>query len=996
MPKIRIFLSSPGDVEAERQKVHKEVAQINRMWGDVYDVSLEVIDWKTHVMPDMGRPQQVINRQIKDYDIFVGVMWKRFGTPTGKAESGTEEEFNIAYANWEKYGRPRILFYFSQAPFMPKTSEEVTQLAKVLAFKEKLQQKGLIRDYQSPDEFADLLREHLVKVLQEWFPTKKAAAPAADFIRYLKYLRDDTMYIDIRGMVSGEGKVHQFRIDQLYIPLKTTGAGFLEDQADKRRKGHPEEMMPRDVDLPEALKQPRLIIKGDPGAGKTTFLRLLTFTLCQNWLGENAGSAATKIPWHDPAPLPIFIRLGRLTEHIRQCHGKDAIRDDSPECLLRFLGDQGREFNWKLKGEDFRRELETGQCLILLDGLDEAPDSQTREIVSALAANILKAYPKCKVVLTSRPAALIGEAIPAGFTLVEIAALDDEAMQIFLKLWSAALYPEAPEKSQQHQKDLGEALQSRPEIRRMAKTPVMLTALAVVHWNEHRLPEQRVELYESIITWLLRSRAQRTGRLKADRCRKLLRKLALEMFIHSDGRQRQVNLHWAAETLADEFESTKTDKPLEQAGYFLRDEMVDSGIIVERGKRLEFWHLSFQEYLAAYEIAGLLEKEQLELLFHNERLYQGEWREVILLLAGVLYKQGEEKINHLIDAVIDRGPQQTGQKFLTPLAREVALLGGIVRDLSPFDFEPSNPRCPEISKSVLGIFEKETFRQIPVQIRIEAADALGKVGDPRLEGDPMVDIPGGIFWMGAQKRDKNKPNYDEEAYEEKDDWNESPVHQVELSPFSISKYPITVGQYQRFIDDGGYEDEKHWINGGFGEFKQPDEWQDQLPYPSRPVVYVSWYEASAYCHWAGGRLPTEAEWERAARGPDPAYRKYPWGNKEPDGERANFDESKINQVTPVGIFPESCSPEGVIDMAGNAWEWCWDWISGDYYQICAKHGVIKNPKGPDKGDGRVLRGGAFYNVREDLRCAYRDSRYPHYRSVDVGFRVVRSLSHDRF
>jgi hypothetical protein len=459
MQKIRLFLSSPGDVETERQRVHKEVAQINRMWGDVYGVTLEVLDWKTHVTPDMGRPQDVINRQINEYDIFVGVMWKRFGTPTGKAESGTEEEFNIACANWEKFGRPRILFYFSQALFYPKTSEEVMQLAKVMRFKEKLQQKGLIRDYQSPDEFGDLLREHLADVLKEWFKPKKQAVPMADFTRYLKYLRDDTMYIDIRGMVSGEGKVHQFRIDQLYIPLKTTDVKDLPRTSKVRGKYPDKEALGtyerRDVDLQEALIQPRLIIKGDPGAGKTTFLRLLTFILCLQRLGEENVPRTSKVRgafhWPDPSPLPIFIRLGRLTEHIRQCHGKDAIHDDSPECLLRFLDDQSQEFNWKVNKEDFRRELKAGHCLILFDGLDEAPDTKTRETVSALAVNLLKAYPDCRVVLTSRPAALIGETIPAGFALVEIAALDDEAMKIFLNLWSAALYPAAPEKSRQHQ-----------------------------------------------------------------------------------------------------------------------------------------------------------------------------------------------------------------------------------------------------------------------------------------------------------------------------------------------------------------------------------------------------------------------------------------------------------------------------------------------------------------------------------------------------------------
>ncbi|RQW04630.1 NACHT domain-containing protein [candidate division KSB1 bacterium] len=988
MKKIRLFLSSPGDMETERQKVRPIVDQINRMLGDVYHIHIDVIDWKTHVAPDLGRAQELINRQVGDYDIFVGMMWKRFGTPTGEADSGTEEEFNIAYNNWQKFQRPRIMFYFSKAKYNIENDDEIDQLAKVIAFKKKLQKKGLIWEYKSPDEFGYALRDHLAKVLHDWFAPREKVRPVADFTRYLKYLKTDTMYIDIRGLVTGEGKVHQFRIDQLYIPLKTTSTGMMDQKQAKGRKPAAEEMLPREVDLPEALRHSRLIIKGDPGAGKTTFLRLVTFTLCQKWLTEIPGQGSVKILWTDPAPLPIFIRLGRLTEHIRACKENDPshspVSDDSPDCLLRFLVDQSAEFNWGLTADDFRRELQAGHCLILLDGLDEAPDDRTRESVSNLAANLLKAFPDCRIVLTSRPAALVGEAFPHGFELVEIAPLDDPAMQTFLTQWCTSLYADAPEMMQKYQRELGEALQARLEIRNMARTPVMLTALAVVHWNENRLPEQRAELYESIITWLVRSRKDRPGRQKADRCRKLLQKLALGMFTYPGGRLRQIGPGDAAAILAPEFEKDKSHSAREWAEYFLRDEMVDSGIIVERGKRLEFWHLSFQEYLAAYEIAGKEDSEQTEILFEKDRLYSSEWRELVLLLSGVLYKQGEAKINHLIDDIMGQCLKPASHKNLPQIARTVALLGGMVRDLSPFDFKPANPNYHTITQSVMGIFEPQTFRQIPVQVRIQAADALAKVGDTRLEPAPMILIPGGKFWMGAQKKDRKGRNYDPDEY-----GDESPVHEVELSPFRFSKYPVTVGQYQRFIQDDGYKNKKFWLNGKFDEFKAPDKWQEQLQYPSRPVVYVSWYEAAAYCCWAKGRLPTEAEWERAARGPGQDYHKYPWGNKEPDPETANFDDSKINHVTPVGIFPGSCSPEGVIDLAGNVWEWCWDWYDKQYYDRCFRQGIINNPRGPEKGDSRVVRGGSFlsdYGYR--LRCAVRDVWYPRYRGLYVGFRVV--------
>lgn len=240
MKKIRLFLASPGDVQAERGKVPAIVAQLNRMLGDYLGVHLELVQWKTHVAPDMGRPQAIINQQIRDYDIFVGIMWKRFGTPTGKAESGTEEEFNLAYANWQLYQRPRILFYFSQAAYTPKSRDELEQWGKVLAFKEKLERKGLPRDVQSPEEFAELLREHLAKILQEWFGKQGEPLPVVDFNRYLNYLREETMYIDIRGLITGESRAPRFRIDELYIPLQTTGAILTPEKSGRKAGRQPE------------------------------------------------------------------------------------------------------------------------------------------------------------------------------------------------------------------------------------------------------------------------------------------------------------------------------------------------------------------------------------------------------------------------------------------------------------------------------------------------------------------------------------------------------------------------------------------------------------------------------------------------------------------------------------------------------------------------------------------------------------------------------------
>jgi len=985
---VRLFLSSPGDVEAERQHVHAVAARLNRIYGQYLGIQLEVIDWQTHVIPDMGRPQAVINQQIQDYDLFLGIMWKRFGTPTGVAESGTEEEFRIACQNWQEFRRPRILFYFSQAPFMPRTTAEIQQMSKVLAFQEELSQKGLVWEYPSAEQFPDIIFEHLAKILLERFRPQADATLPADFTPYLTYLKGETMYLDIKGLATGANKAHQFRIDKLFIPLKTSAPLRTSGRG---RHGGPA-MSAAEVPLQDALKLKRLLIKGDPGAGKTTFLRLLAFHLAAFHSGELVPLGATELTWPDPPPLPIFIRLGHFCEFIQhqqqnqpnECppHG------DSPGWLLRFLAAQSGEYHWQVTTEHFQQKLQDGACLILLDGLDEAPDEKIRRHITRLAGEIGKAYPQCQIVVTSRPAALEEIHLPAGFEPVDIAPLDDAAMQTFLTEWCHQLYQEAPEHSQRHLTELSTALSERPEIRRMARTPVMLTALAVVHWNENKLPEQRAELYKSIIGWLLRSREQKPGRLNARRCQKLLQLLALAMFLHPDGRQRQVGLKWAAEQLADKFESSRELSAVAQAEQFLREEMMDSGVIVERNRRLEFWHLSFQEYLAALEIGGLEDAERIKLLFEKERLYHSEWHEVLLLLAGVLYDQGEDKINHLFNAIIDKEmPVDQRLPELPPLARAVGLLGSMVRDLQVFQFQPENEKYPGMVQRVMGIFDKEKYKSVPLRTRIQAADTLGQVGDPRFLGDPAnlwVKIPGGTFWIGAQNKNPKERNYDPNARD-----REAPVHQVKLSPFLISKYPVTVAQFRQFIEAGGYETKRLWKNGGFEKYKSPDKWNEQLEYPTRPIVNVSWFEAQAYANWMGGRLPTEAEWERAARGPAPAYRKYPWGNQEPESETANFDKTGIGSVTPVGIFPEDCSPEAVLELAGNVWEWCTDWYDNKYYQYCKQQGIVVDPGGPEQGSARVLRGGSFYSFESYLLCVYRNGYYPDLRTFYVGFRVVR-------
>jgi hypothetical protein len=169
LERLRLFVASPSDVAVERSLVPQLAEELNRGVAADAGYILEVVRWETHATPDMGRPQQLILNQIGEYDIFIGIMWTRFGTPTGIAGSGTEEEFNNALASWSKKGRPRMLCYFGQAQInVPRSVKDAEQLVLVKQFQEHVESRGLCSTYSSPPDFKDKLREHLQSVIKEF------------------------------------------------------------------------------------------------------------------------------------------------------------------------------------------------------------------------------------------------------------------------------------------------------------------------------------------------------------------------------------------------------------------------------------------------------------------------------------------------------------------------------------------------------------------------------------------------------------------------------------------------------------------------------------------------------------------------------------------------------------------------------------------------------------------------------------------------------------
>ena len=227
------------------------------------------------------------------------------------------------------------------------------------------------------------------------------------------------------------------------------------------------------------------------------------------------------------------------------------------------------------------------------------------------------------------------------------------------------------------------------------------------------------------------------------------------------------------------------------------------------------------------------------------------------------------------------------------------------------------------------------------------------------DGAPMMLVPSGEFTMGSNASFAH----------------EQPLHRITLDAFYMDKYEVTVGQYAKFLEAMS--------------LSAPPDWNvmNQPLHQNRPVVNMSWSDANLYCRWAGKRLPTEAEWEKAARGTD--GRIYPWGNDPLDQLRANYGkETWANHaaLAPVGSLELGRSLYGIYDLAGNAWEWVSDWYDKDYYEKSPS----QNPNGPEQGATKVLRGGSWYANLGYLKSTYRFNIAPSARDSDFGFRCAKT------
>lgn len=734
----------------------------------------------------------------------------------------------------------------------------------------------------------------------------------------------------------------------------------------------------------------RVLILGDPGSGKTTLLKYLVEAVARQGLGETE-----KLP----SAITGFPLLVRAIDYASVSLEEMAL--PFVEFLARHLASLGfSDLIDYLKGQ-----LAVGQCVILIDGLDElASERQRRRIVTQIEDFALQ-YPNNRIIISSRVASLQEVFLfSAEWARHMIAPFGEEQIEHFISAWYrwlATMGMLDAATAEDRARSLSYALRQHRQLGELAANPLLLTVIAILHTFRGSLPEDRVTLY-SETSDLLFARWERT---KAPD-RSLLERLDVPGLKMSDLQAALAEVAFqiqaSSETMIDKAALIKTIAPYlgsswDKAVRFAEYMSERAGLLIERAaEEYGFVHLTFQEFFAARYLSSQKEYPRIgvELLTEDFDI----WREVYL--QSILYLAQSHGTYMAVKAIQALCPPLQWDPHLS---EDIDLLKLILAGQAIVEMGLLRIERAEAGKQIVELVRANLVQlirsgRLSARERVTAGDILAEVGDPRPEfsstlvGDLLVpdiswcEIPAGPFLMGSSEA------RDDSAYDD-----EKPQHRVELPSYRVGLYPVTNAQYRLFVEGGGYEDSRYWMEEGWVWRKAngivaPEFWDEPMwNSPNRPVVGVSWYEALAFASWLTAqwempiRLPTEAEWEKAARGDD--GRIYPWGDVW-DPERANTQETGIGQTSPVGIYPAGASPCGCLDMSGNVWGWTLSlWGQQD---AKPDFGYPYDPgdgrEDPNTKGKRIIRGGSWASSLSKARSAFRDMADPQVRNRFIGFR----------
>jgi sulfatase-modifying factor enzyme 1/NACHT domain-containing protein len=791
-------------------------------------------------------------------------------------------------------------------------------------------------------------KKHVLTLVDRYLELYSLIADFAEGLLrdYLRSIVAETMKVDIKGIFSRSGSSREtisFPIEDIYTPLKTIKNRIEPSTEIFQRTDYSEQR----VLLTELLSEHhRLIVIGEPGGGKTTFLRLIACVLAKDALGQSepVRMKYLGLSLDDETPIPIFIKIAGLAETMKRDSIKSGHRSSCRQVVETLEALYGHD-----QSKVLQKLLENGKCALLLDGLDEVSEDNMRSSIVEVMNAILQRWGNNLIIISSRPFGYQDVADLERMAIAHIDVFEEKEIIEFLNRWGRGLYSEREKGSSDegYLSELKTAIIESPPIRRLARNPVMLTCLCVVHWNERKLPEGKADLLAAVLRWLLNAREEIRKSLGytntfAEECYKAL---ALSMTLHPEGKQVVVDLSWAADQLGMPFSDivgiVSKDRVRREGRRFLGEEMLNSGIIEKYGTgQARFWHLNFQEHYAARAMVDRSDDVWWNII--EPRLYDNQFAEVLDHLAGCLAWTGLFRLNLLVEKILGTAKQDD----LISISRAVGVLGRILRILAVYDYlPPARLNWQNARDRVMKIFTVDGAVKVPVEQRIAVAEALGQAGDPRIKPlDPeMLPIP-------------------------------------EMAHVLLGKYPVTVAEYRRFVENGAYEDPNFW--GECWEITEkegwtaPKGWDEQIEYLNRPVTGISWYEAAAYCNWLADqtglpfRLQKNEEWEKAAT--HPTGGDYPWGAADPNPDLLNFDNN-VRKPTPVGIYPAGAAYGGHLDMSGNIWEWVHDCYD--------KRGV-----------NRVLRGGGWGGGDRGCRSAVRYFNPPGARPRTIGFRLSRSVT----
>ncbi|MFH0995526.1 MAG: SUMF1/EgtB/PvdO family nonheme iron enzyme [Pseudomonadota bacterium] len=815
-------------------------------------------------------------------------------------------------------------------------------------------------------------------------------------VDYLAHLRRTYRALDFKGIPQLDAFSRELLLEDVYVPLLARPERPEGDCWERRLAGRKlsKEALPADelamhgkadaqpIMVEEALgKHQHVVVLGDPGSGKSTLLKYLALRLT-----AEAG-----------APLPILMPLNAYASALE--NGDMNLQDYLPHYFSSLS--QGLSGLKPL----FDEAIKTGQAVVLLDGLDEVQSERVRGLlvrrVEAFVDETL-----AKIIVTSRIVGYRESPLTVKkwdlYTLIDF---DRPAIESFSARWCLAFEksthgdsPEARRQAETERRSLLEALDANPGVAQLGSNPLLLTILALIKRQGVNLPNRRVELYELYLRTLISSWSKaRTldkrpvgPNLDYLQIVKILGPLALWLREKNPtaGLVREETLiGWL-----EDYYNLNWGLAMGPAGVKAREFLDNvrrySNLLLERGLgRYGFIHLTFEEALAA---RGLVQAGQVDieksLKYIRNHLTDPGWRETILLAVGVwgIVREESEKAGEVVRAMLHKMPCDGAET-----CRNVLMAGDCLVDVGEegLDRAAANAVIEELTAASLN-------RDLPSATQRDAGFILGRLAGNspsfleriRPDLDEWVSIPAGGFLYGDEKQ-----------------------NEIIQEQFAIGKYPVTNLQYRRFVAAGGYDKREYWSETGWAwrtgtdstaakgirdlmgsrpleKRGEPYYWNaGKWNNPLAPVVGVSWFESEAYANWLSRqsgrpvRLPTEQEWERAARGVN--GREYAWGN--------DFDRNKINcaafwtqddeasyafvvdeaSTTLVGQFPYGNTSEGLADVSGNVWEWTISW----YEQEQTNH---------------VVRGGSWNFDRWDARCAYRTGSVPDGFNGGLGFRVV--------